>query len=92
MIGDAIYDQDRLLPQIAVGVQVKDNKDDTVIPFLNGALSGRTSAIAVPISTSLPASSSRQKACCQRYRPFHQPVRPPSALKPPGWQALPARV
>jgi len=38
VIGDAIYDQDRLLPQIAVGVQVKDNKDDTVIPFLNGAL------------------------------------------------------
>ena len=38
VIGDAIYDQDRWLPQIAVGVQVKDNKDDTVIPFLNGAL------------------------------------------------------
>ncbi len=38
VIGDAVYDQDRLLPQIAVGVQVKDNKDDTVIPFLNGAL------------------------------------------------------
>ena len=36
--GDAIYDQDKLLPQISVGLQVKDNKDDTVIPYLNGAL------------------------------------------------------
>lgn len=38
LIGDAIYDQDSWMPQIAVGLQYKDNKDDTVIPFLNGAL------------------------------------------------------
>jgi hypothetical protein len=36
--GDAVYDQDRLLPQISLGVQVKRNQDETVIPFLNGAL------------------------------------------------------
>ncbi|TAF99308.1 MAG: DUF3034 family protein [Betaproteobacteria bacterium] len=36
--GDAIYDQDSWMPQIAVGVQFKDNSDGTVIPFLNGAL------------------------------------------------------
>jgi len=40
LLGDAIYDQDRALPQIAVGVQHKRNLDDTVIPFLNGALGG----------------------------------------------------
>ena len=38
VLGDAVYDQDKLMPQISVGLQVKDNKDDTVIPFLNGAL------------------------------------------------------
>lgn len=38
--GDAVYDQDTWLPQIAVGVQFKDNKDDAVIPFLNTALGG----------------------------------------------------
>ncbi len=38
LLGDAIYDQDSWMPQIAVGLQYKDNKDDTVIPFLNGAL------------------------------------------------------
>ncbi len=38
LIGDAIYDQDSWMPQIAVGLQYKDNQDDTVIPFLNGAL------------------------------------------------------
>ncbi len=38
LVGDAIYDQDSWMPQIAVGLQYKDNKDDTVIPFLNGAL------------------------------------------------------
>jgi hypothetical protein len=36
--GDAVYDQDRLLPQISLGVQVKRNQDEAVIPFLNGAL------------------------------------------------------
>ena len=38
VLGDAIYDQDSWIPQVAVGLQYKDNKDDTVIPFLNGAL------------------------------------------------------
>jgi Protein of unknown function (DUF3034) len=38
LMGDAIYDQDKALPQISVGMQFKDNKDGTVIPFLNGAL------------------------------------------------------
>lgn len=38
LLGDAIYDQDTWMPQIAVGVQYKDNRDDTVIPFLNTAL------------------------------------------------------
>lgn len=38
VLGDAIYDQDSWVPQVAVGIQYKDNKDDTVIPFLNGAL------------------------------------------------------
>ena len=41
VVGDAVYDQDRLLPQISVGLQVKDNKDNTVIPFLNGALGSK---------------------------------------------------
>jgi Protein of unknown function (DUF3034) len=36
--GDAVYDQDRWLPQIAIGAQVKRNQDNSVIPFLNGAL------------------------------------------------------
>ncbi len=38
VLGDAVYDQDTWLPQIAVGVQYKDNRDDTVIPFLNATL------------------------------------------------------
>jgi len=38
VLGDAIYDQDSWIPQVAVGLQYKDNRDDTVIPFLNGAL------------------------------------------------------
>ncbi len=38
IFGDAIYDQDRWMPQISVGAQFKNNKDDSVIPFLNGAL------------------------------------------------------
>jgi hypothetical protein len=36
--GDAVYDQDRWMPQIAIGAQVKRNQDDAVNPFLNGAL------------------------------------------------------
>lgn len=38
VLGDAIYDQDSWIPQVAIGLQYKDNKDNTVIPFLNGAL------------------------------------------------------
>lgn len=38
VLGDAIYDQDRWYPQVSLGLQYKDNKDNTVIPFLNGAL------------------------------------------------------
>jgi hypothetical protein len=40
VLGDAIYDQDTWLPQVAVGVQYKHNKDDKVIPFLNSTLAG----------------------------------------------------
>ncbi len=35
--GDAVYDQDRWLPQIAVGVQHKTNEDHDVVPRLLGA-------------------------------------------------------
>ena len=38
VLGDAIYDQDTWMPQVSVGLQYKDNKDGTVIPYLNGAL------------------------------------------------------
>ena len=38
VLGNAVYDQDTWLPQVSVGLQYKDNKDRTVIPFLNGAL------------------------------------------------------
>lgn len=38
VLGDAVYDQDSWIPQVAIGLQYKDNRDDTVIPFLNGAL------------------------------------------------------
>ena len=38
VLGDAVYDQDTWVPQVSVGLQYKDNKDGTVIPFLNGAL------------------------------------------------------
>lgn len=37
LVGDAIYDQDRWLPQIAVGVQHKTNEDYGVVPRLLGA-------------------------------------------------------
>ena len=38
VFGNAVYDQDSWVPQVSVGLQYKDNKDGTVIPFLNGAL------------------------------------------------------
>ena len=38
VLGNAVYDQDTWIPQVSVGLQYKDNKDGTVIPFLNGAL------------------------------------------------------
>ena len=38
VLGNAVYDQDTWLPQVSVGLQYKDNKDGTVILFLNGAL------------------------------------------------------
>ena len=38
VLGNAVYDQDTWVPQVSVGLQYKDNKDGTVIPFLNGAL------------------------------------------------------
>ncbi len=37
LIGDAVYDQDRWLPQIAVGMQRKTNEDYAVVPQLLGA-------------------------------------------------------
>lgn len=37
LAGDAVYDQDRLLPQIAVGAQYKKNQDFSFIPELIGA-------------------------------------------------------
>lgn len=39
--GDAVYDQDRWTPQLALGVQYKDNKDYSLVPALLGARSGR---------------------------------------------------
>jgi hypothetical protein len=36
LVGDAVYDQDRLLPQIAVGAQYKRNDKGGVIAFLGG--------------------------------------------------------
>jgi hypothetical protein len=37
IIGDAIYDQDKWLPQIALGVQYKQNEDYSFVPKLLGA-------------------------------------------------------
>ncbi len=42
VLGNAVYDQDTWLPQVSVGLQYKDDKDRTVIPFLNGALKALT--------------------------------------------------
>jgi hypothetical protein len=39
-IGDAVYDQDLWLPQIAVGLQYKHNRDFDFIPKAIGAVSG----------------------------------------------------
>jgi hypothetical protein len=41
LFGDAVYDQDRWLPQIAVGVQYKDNRDFAFVPSLLGAKRGQ---------------------------------------------------
>ncbi len=38
VLGNAVFDQDTWVPQVSVGLQYRDNKDGTVIPFLNGAL------------------------------------------------------
>lgn len=37
LFGDAVYDQDKWLPQVAVGVQVKHNEDYGVVPKTLGA-------------------------------------------------------
>lgn len=37
ILGDAVYDQDRLVPQIAVGLQYKANRDFDFVPKLVGA-------------------------------------------------------
>ena len=39
-LGDAVYDQDRWLPQIAVGLQYKHNRDFDFIPKAIGAVRG----------------------------------------------------
>ena len=40
LIGDAIYDQDRWWPQVAVGMQHKTNEDYDLVPKLLGASAG----------------------------------------------------
>lgn len=37
LLGDAVYDQDRLMPQISIGLQYKINRDFDFIPRLVGA-------------------------------------------------------
>jgi hypothetical protein len=37
IVGDAIYDQDKWLPQIALGIQYKQNEDFSFVPKLLGA-------------------------------------------------------
>jgi hypothetical protein len=37
ILGDAIYDQDKWLPQIALGIQYKHNEDYSFVPKLLGA-------------------------------------------------------
>jgi len=36
VLGDAVYDQDRLLPQVALGVQFKHNNQDAVVRAVGG--------------------------------------------------------
>lgn len=40
LAGDAIYDQDRLLPQIAIGTEYKQNRDFDLVPRALGAKRG----------------------------------------------------
>ena len=40
VVGDALYDQDRWLPQIALGLQYKDNRDFDSVPKALGAKRG----------------------------------------------------
>jgi len=40
LVGDAVYDQDRWLPQIALGLQYKHNRDFDFVPTLLGARHG----------------------------------------------------
>ncbi len=37
LIGDAVYDQDKWTPQVAVGIQIKHNEDFSFVPKLLGA-------------------------------------------------------
>jgi hypothetical protein len=48
LIGDAVYDQDRWLPQIAAGVQFKHNQDFSLVPKALGAQ--KSSGVDVYIS------------------------------------------
>ena len=41
VLGDAVFDQDRWVPQIAVGLQYKDNLDFALVPKLLGARRGQ---------------------------------------------------
>ncbi len=50
LVGDAVYDQDRLLPQIAVGAQWKRNRDYDLVPRALGATSGSGTDLYVSAS------------------------------------------
>jgi hypothetical protein len=41
LLGDAVYDQDRWYPQLALGVQYKSNRDFDLVPSLLGAHAGK---------------------------------------------------
>lgn len=41
LFGSAVYDQDRLLPQVAVGLQYKKNRSDELIDVLNVVTDGK---------------------------------------------------
>lgn len=47
IVGDAVYDQDRWLPQISVGAQYKSNEDYAVVPKLLGAVRGQDTDLYV---------------------------------------------